>query len=482
MLETGDFLVGGIPKALRRATGAGRFTAMTPVDSHQDLNRRDFLQRGSFAALLSALGAVELRAQDKPKEEGSTQYKTSGAPMKLGLIGCGVWGRDVIETAVRLPNAPIVALCDNYGAFLRRANKIVPEAKPYEDYQQLLGDSNVQGVIIATPTHQHKQIVVDALKSGKHVYCEAPLAHTVEDARAISAAAKAAYKLNFQPGLQNRSDPQRHFLLEFVRTGALGKQSLVRAQWHKKESWRRAAPTPEREREINWRLKRETSAGLAGEIGIHALDASGWFVNARPVAVQGFGSTMLWNDGRDVPDSIQTVLEYEGGARFTYDCLLTNSFDGEYEVYHGNDAALMVRGSRAWLFKEVDSPLLGWEVYARKDQFYKETGIALVANATKIASRDDAVEEIPFENTPLSHALKSFIHNSLTKAAGVEDFISNFGDDADGVGQYLASIKGSLLPAASIAEGLEATVLALKTNEAVMTGKKIAFDQTWFEI
>lgn len=455
---------------------------MKLAEPDNELNRRDFLRGGSFAALLSALGAVELRAQDKPKEGGETQYKTTGAPVKMGVIGCGVWGREIIETLIRLPNTPVVALCDSYGAFLRRANKIAPEARPHENYKDLLGDSNVQAVIVATPTHLHKQIVLDALAAGKHVYCEAPLAHTVEDARAIAAAAHARVKVNFQAGLQHRSDPQRHFLLEFVRTGALGKQALIRAQWHKKESWRRAAPAPEREREINWRLSKNLSAGLAGEIGIHQIDAAGWFANARPASVTGFGSTILWNDGRDVPDSIQAVVEYEGGTRLMYDALLTNSFDSDYEIYHGTESALMIRGSRAWLFKEVDAALLGWEVYARKDQFYKETGIALVANATKIATRDDNVEEVPYENTPLSHALKAFAHNSHTRQAGVEDFVSNFGDDAEGIRQYLETIKGSLLPAATAADGLAATVLALKTNEAIVKGQRIALDPKWFEV
>lgn len=455
---------------------------MNHADQQNDLNRRDFIGRGSIAALLSALGAVELRAQDKPKDEAPTQYKTSGKPMNLGVIGCGVWGRDILETSVRLPNAPVVAICDNYGAFVRRAAKIVPKAKTYEDFNQLLADKDVQGVIVATPTHLHKDIVLAALKAGKHVYCEAPIAHTVEDARAISAGAKAAIKVNYQPGLQNRSDPQRYFLIEFIRTGALGKHAFARAQWHRKESWRRTAPTPEREKEINWRLKRNTSTGLVGEIGIHQIDAAGWFTDAKPVAIHGFGSTLLWNDGRDVPDTVQAVVEFEGGVRMTYDCMLTNSFDSTYEVFHGTDAALMIRGSRAWLFKEVDSPLLGWEVYARKDQFYKETGIALVANATKIATRDDNAEELPFENTPLSFALKSFIHNSVTKQAGVEDFVSNFGDDADGIRQYLDTIKGSLLPAASIQDGLAATVMALKTNEAILKGQKVVIDKSWFEV
>ena len=126
-----------------------------------------------------------------------------------------------------------------------------------------------------------------ALKAGKHVYCEAPLANTIEDAREIALAAKAAPQVIFQSGLQLRSEPQRHFLLPFVRSGTLGKPVMARAQWHKKQSWRMAAPTPEREKAMNWRLDKSLSLGLIGEIGCHAIDQAGWFFNARPLAVTG---------------------------------------------------------------------------------------------------------------------------------------------------------------------------------------------------
>ena len=106
-----------------------------------------------------------------------------------------------------------------------------------------------------------------ALKAGKHVYCEAPLAGSIEDAREIALAAKAAKNQVFQTGLQLRSDKQRLFLLPFIRTGALGKTVLARSQWHKKTSWRSASPNPDREKALNWRLSKATSLGLIGEIG-----------------------------------------------------------------------------------------------------------------------------------------------------------------------------------------------------------------------
>ena len=123
-----------------------------------------------------------------------------------------------------------------------------------------------------------------------------------------------------------------------------------------------------------------------------------------PTAVTGFGSINFWKDGRDVPDTVQAVLGVPGGRfRFIYHATLANSFDGEYELLYGSDAAVMMRDSKAWMFKEVDSPLLGWEVYAAKETFYKETGIALVADASKAKPQNEEAE-VPFTNTPLSYA------------------------------------------------------------------------------
>ncbi|MCC6231185.1 MAG: Gfo/Idh/MocA family oxidoreductase, partial [Verrucomicrobiales bacterium] len=345
-----------------------------PAES-SDFNRREFLRNSSAATVLAMMGATQIiapavMAQDKPAAT------LSGVPLKVGVIGCGVWGREILNTLARLASAEVIAVCDTYAAMIRRAKEAAPKAESYEDYKAVLANADVAAVIIATPSHQHKEIVIEALKAGKHVYCEAPLAHTVEEAREIAKAAKEAGTLYFQSGLSLRSDPQRRFLLDFVRAGAAGKTVSARCQWHKKQSWRRTSPNPDRETELNWRLAAATSPGLIGEISIHQLDNIAWYLNERPVAVTGFASTIMWNDGRDVPDSVQAVFEFAKGAHITAEATLCNSFDAEYEMLYGSDAAVMLRGNKAWMFKEVDAPLLGWEVYARKDTFYKETGIA----------------------------------------------------------------------------------------------------------
>jgi predicted dehydrogenase len=452
---------------------------MNPQDK-PDLTRRQFLKGSSFASLMSLLGGVELRAAEPAPV--STAAKSHGPKIKCGVIGLGNWGRELVGTLARLPEASVAAMCDPYAAALRRSAKLVPEAKTSEDYRPILDDKEIKAVLVATPTHLHKEIVLAALQAGKHVYCEAPIAASVDDARAIALAAQNAVRVVFQSGLQVRSDPQRHFLLPFIRAGAMGQTAGARAQWHKKQSWRHASPSADREQAINWRLNRQVSTGLIGEIGVHQIDAVSWFLNGRPKSVTGFGSVLQWRDGREVPDTIQAVFEYPGGVNFFYDCTLANSFDSEYEMYYGSDAAVMIRENKAWMFKEVDSPLLGWEVYARKDVFYKETGIALVANATKLAAQGaQPVEGAPFSNPTLQYALESFLTNVSEISSGVEDFLATFANaDQKSIGEHVATIPRQ--PAAGYQEGFEAAVLAIKANEAIVQGTKITLNPAWFQL
>jgi len=460
-------------------THGRQYTGMTePQNNNSDFNRRDFLKGSSFATLMTMLGGVQLFAQ--PAGEQKAETEPPKPPVKVGVIGLGPWGREILDQLGRLKQAQVVALCDNYPAMMRRSSSKAPTAAQVGDYKAVLDNKEVQAVVIATPSHLHKEIVIAALSAGKHVYCEVPLANTIEDAKAIALAARNAVGKVFQPGLQMRSDPQRQFILPFIRSGALGKSVMARAQWHKKQSWRADSPSEERKKAINWRLDKSTSIGLVGEIGIHQLDQATWMLNAPPMSVTGFSSLVLWNDGRDVPDTAQLIMEYPEGVRLTYDATLANSFDSDYEMYYGSDAAVMMRENKAWMFKEVDSPLLGWEVYARKDAFYKETGIALVAGGSKQTALGSKADEAP---TLPSHysALENFLGNCGEVDAQVEDIKSSFGSvTKEALEKSLAEIK--LRAAATYKEGYEATVLAIKANEAVVNGGRLEFKKEWFDL
>ncbi len=448
-----------------------------------ELNRREFLRGTSATAMMSLLGGVPILAAESTPP--ATSYKGETPPVKVGVIGCGTWGREILKTLSTISFGPVVAVCDNYPAFLKRGAALAPNAERYGDYTKLLDNRDVEAVVVATPTHLHKDIVLAALAAGKHVYCEAPLATTVEDARAIAAAARKQLKVNFQPGLQVRSDLQIVKLLEFVRTGVLGTPLKGRSQFHRKMSWRVAAATPEREQAMNWRLHRATSIGLVGELGVHHLDLANWFLNGLPTAVMGVGAISFYKDGRDVFDNVQTLLRYPNGTHYSFEATLGNSFDAEMGVFFGTDCAIMMRERRAWMFKEVDAPLLGWEVYAVKESFYKESGIVLRAGATKQDAQKEARkgEDVVDPKSALQYALENFLINSGNLAAGVKDFAESYGEGSDeDLRAYLQDLAKKRANAADALDGYRATVTAIKANEALIKGEPITFAREWFEV
>lgn len=416
------------------------------------IDRREFLKGAAAAAILFT--TKDLFAADAVNAAEAAAF--TGPAVKVGVVGLGVWGKDVLATLSRLPSVQVTAICDTYEPFVKRAVKVAEKAATFADYKQMLASPDVEAVVIATPTHQHKEIVLAALQAGKHVYCEAPLASTIEDAKAIAAAAKGSKQV-FQAGIQGRSNTLYEHVGTFVKSNCLDKIALVHGQWNKKTSWRRPAPTDEREKETNWRLDKALSIGLVGEQGIHNVDLVNRYLNALPVAVSGFGSIMAWNDGRAVPDTVQCVIEYPGNVRMIYNATLASSFGGDYTVFQGSDSSLLMKETRSWMIKEADSPLLGWEVYAHKEEIFGETGICMRADATKIKQEEEKTEEagaVEPTQEPLYIALDNFARN----------------------------IRGESKPACGILEGYQSTVVAIKANEAIMTGNKIAFDQSLFEI
>lgn len=433
------------------------------MSNENPVTRRDLL--GSALALGLLIGGTgALHAEEivpEPARLPDPQEKPP-TPVVCGVIGLGDQGREILRALTYLPGAEIKAICDTYAGVHKRAQEIAPKATVVADYKQLLADKSIQAVWIATPTHLHRQIAVDALAAGKHVYCEMPLAHTVEDAKAIAQAAKAAGKQIFHSALQERTNPQHHHVLKFVSTGALGRSiASCNAQWNRKTSWRRTAASDDRQNELNWRLNKAVSTGLAGEIGVHAMDTATLFLNSRPVAVTGFGSVALWRDGREVADTISCMVEYENGVRLTLGATLANSFSGNYELFQGSDAAVLLKdpiekNTRAWMFKEADATALGWEVYAYREKVGDDTGIALVADASKLLAlglQPGENRQVDPKKTPLFYACEAFAE----------------------------AVRSGKPTECTAAVGYAATVLGIKANEAVVTGNKIALSKELLE-
>jgi predicted dehydrogenase len=405
-------------------------------------DRRAFLKTaaGTLALLVSRQGLTSAQAP--------AGAPVTGPAVRFGVVGLGTWGREILDALGRTDAAQVTGICDTYEPFLKRAAASAPKAVSVADWRRLVEASSIDAIVIATPTPDHRAIALAALQAGKHVYCEAPIAASIEDARAIAAAAAGVKGVVFQAGLQGRSNPLYRHVLEFVKSGVLGDVALVNAQWGRKDSWRRAGPTPERERAVNWRLDK-ASPGLMGEIGIHQLDLMSLYLGARPSAIVGSGALTAWRDGRETPDTASCLVDF-GKTRGSVRATLASSFGGAYTIFQGNNSSLLLKETRGWLIKEADSPLLGWEVYARKESVHDETGIAMVADATKLlAAGKEPGKDAPLEpeKPALVHAFESFITSIRTGGP---------------------SVCGPV-------DGCAATVAALKANAAVMGNSRIDF-------
>jgi predicted dehydrogenase len=457
--------------------------------SESNINRRVFLQSAGISAAVTgealagtgiqakkpAAKPAEKPAQKKPEQKKpevrKEDLKPKSPPVTCAVIGLGPQGREILKVLARLgTGAPTPLICDNFTApvHVKKSTAIMPKANTVEDYRRILDDNSVQAVFVATPSHQHKQIVLDAIQAGKHVYCEAPLASSIEDAREIAKAGAASKKV-FQAGLQVRGNEQHIHVSKFIKSGALGKIASARASFCDKKTWRQSHPDDKRQRELNWRLYNASSLGLIGEVGIHQLDVATWYLGKLPLAVTGFGSVQVYTDGREVFDTVQAVVEYPGGVRFVYTATLGNSYEGSYELFYGTQSAILLRDQRAWMFKEKDSDLLGWEVYARKDNVdigqvengtgeRVATGIALVADATK---------QIALGKEP------GAVGTDVTKSSlffNVDKFLD------------LARNSEDVKNPADAKIGYQATLIAAKANEAAITGSKITFEKDWFNL
>ena len=397
-------------------------------------DRREFLQQmaGSLAAIALAPEAFPLPPPLR-----------RGAPLPVAVIGCGKQGRQLLAELAKFEGVRIAAVCDlreeRQKAVLRRASG----AAAFSDPRALLEQAkDVAAVFVATPTHLHKQVVLDALAAGKHVYCEAPLAASLEDLKEIAAAAKAASStLKFQAGHQLRSNPVYQLARSFVRSGAIRDVTMLRAQWHQKTSWR----APSDDVESNWRLARKNGCGLPLEVGSHQVDVVSWYLNALPTAVRASGAILAWSDGRDAPDTVAATLTFPGQLQLHWDATLSNSFDGQYELFVGTMGAIKMAETFGWLFKEADAPTQGWEVYASREKFHDEEGITLIADATKLAAQGKLKEGIGLPNPPLYYAVEDFL-KSVVEGAPV---------------------------ACGAAEGFRAAAVAILMQQAMDSGREI---------
>jgi len=404
-----------------------------------DIDRREFL-RGT-AGGLAGIALV-------PELDRLFPALPPDAELRVGVVGTGSRGKQVLDELAKIEGVIVQAICDRDTGKLRSGGRRAKEAAKHDSVEQMLeAEPDLQAVFVATSTDQHRAAAEPALAAGKHVWCEAPLAHTAEDARALAAAGTAAGTV-FAVGYEARSNPTYQRARAIYKSGGVRDLVSARGGWFQKVTWRAIAPSDERERLLNWRLDPARAAGLPGEAGSHALDSLLWFTSQTPTAISGHGAVLFHDDGREVADTVSLDFALPKGRRMSYEASLANSFEGEHLILRGTHGTIKLASTHAWLFKEADAVTAGWEVYAHRETFHRDEGITLISNATQLADQGKLKDGMGLPNPPVYYSLHDFV----------------------------AAVLEGGEPACSGAEALAPTVLGIFADQALRSGTTVAVD------
>ena len=174
------------------------------------VTRRDFMRA---AAVVVGFTLVPRNVLGGPRHTPPSE--------KLNIAGVGIGGRGAGDLH-ELESENIVALCDVDDKHAARVFRKYPDAKKYRDFRRMLDrQKNIDAVMVATPDHTHAVIAMTAIRMGKHVYCEKPLAHSIYEVRKLTEAAREA-GVATQLGNQGQASEGTRLVCEFIWDGAIG--------------------------------------------------------------------------------------------------------------------------------------------------------------------------------------------------------------------------------------------------------------------
>ena len=270
--------------------------------------------------------------------------------LRLGLIGGGARGQELLSQALKLPNVELVAVADVYTRRHDEVRRVAPAARAFSDHRRLLELKDMDAVLVASPLHCHARHFLDTIAAGKDLYAEKTMTWSIPEAEACLAAAKRSDRV-IQIGLQHVSTGAFADARKWVADGVVGKVTSVES-WMSRNTprghgqWVRSVPSdctadnvqwdlflngrPARPfdafRFINWRLFWEFSGGNITENMVHQLS---WIMGVLdlpvPVAAYMSGGVFSEKDGREVPDTIAVTLDFPTDLVVTWQSTFSNS-------------------------------------------------------------------------------------------------------------------------------------------------------------
>ncbi len=429
-------------------------------DEKVDLGLRKFIKDLGYisgsAAIIATAPWLQSFTTDKLDE-----IKKEKA--RIGIIATGSRGLYHIHNLLTLKHVEIVALCDIYEPNLIEAQKLCPKAKTFTDYRKLLEWKDVDGVVISSPLNWHAPMVLDALAAGKHTFCEKSMALTMEECKAIYEAYGKTDKVLYF-GMQRLFDEKYVKALQMIHDGLIGDVVGMRCHWFRNHDWRRPVPDASLEKLINWRLYKESSAGLMTELATHQLEVSNWALKRIPESVIGFGDIVHWKDGREVYDSISLTYRYRNGVKTTYESLISNKFNGMGEQVLGHKGTMEL--AKGEYYFEDPEPAAGI-VQLLKDTESKLFQSIPIAGASWMP-------EIAKEYKP---------HYVIDGKISINHGLSMIGVDNDGSMELIDSFCQAVITGEKAKDIVEecycSTILCLMGNQAMEEERKIDFPEEY---
>lgn len=348
--------------------------------------RRSFIKKLGIAGATAAIMPTAFAGEAKSTSLLIRNLTRPGNdPINIALIGAGGMGVADANTALQHENVHLVAVCDLYDGRLEDAKRRWgSDISTTKDYTKILDRKDIDAVIIGTPDHWHKKISVDALKAGKHVYCEKPLVHSVEEGQEVIKAWERSGKV-FMVGSQGMSSLGNEKARELLASGAIGEINYAEGFWARNSpigawqypipadaspqtvDWKRfIEPTTKRpfdqERFFRWRNYTDYGTGMSGDLFVHLFSSLHFITNSLgPKKIAAMGGLRFWEDGREVPDVLLGMFDYPDsdqhpGFNLSLRCNFVDGTSGStYLKIVGNKGSMDI-GWDDVLLKQNDAP------------------------------------------------------------------------------------------------------------------------------
>jgi predicted dehydrogenase len=446
------------------------------TDKEQAIDRRSFLSYGAAAGA----GVVVSRLVPAKAAAGS-----QADDLNVALIGAGAQGQVLLDSCLKIPGLRFKAVCDIWTDFNQRRavgllSRYGHEVSGYVDHREMLAEQqDLDAVIIATPDFWHARQTIDCLEAGLHVYCEKEMAHSLDEARGMVIASRETGKL-LQIGHQRRSNPRYiHCGEKLIKeAGILGRITTVNAQWNRSVQpdlgWPERYPIPPEvlsrygfdsmHQFRNWRWYRALGGGPIVDLGSHQIDIFGWFLDSMPRSVMASGGTDYYDRAtHEWYDTVMAIYEFETGdgvVRAFYQTLTTNSSEGYYETFMGDQGTLNISesGGRGSVYREPAAP--DWSRWVELGYLEAVEGEPATPDESAVLDVRETIAPpeygIPIEFSDPYH--KPHLENFFNAVRGLEEL------------NCPAEV------------GYETAVAVLKVNEAVESGSKLDFDPTAFTV